>query len=338
MKLCWAIKLLVESLQSLGVFLSFSLFPLSSSSFFFFLRQLCLRGSLTSSCWVLYPGWIPCLGWLINPMCVCVAGLNINLSGHPLSVIPTPSVIFCETKCWMQCFCAVYLSLHITWRKPVCRCVCAELSAGWKGEFRRWKRLNASHLSKPMLGGPWIYFKCVSLALCRKEQSILSPVNCWNLLLLQVKRESRDRATLSDLYLNNIIPRFAQISEDSGRLFKKVTHTGYGFTHTGCPTGIWLNLLLRSHQWNWSSVLISCFEAFVFTCRGRAKGATDITNPQLRPDKLNPHHFLSGPSISPSVFCLGWFIDWQLVGWSSAQERFCLLRSLPCLAERKKKE
>lgn len=57
----------------------------------------------------------------------------------------------------------------------------------------------------------------------RKEQSILSPVNCWNLLLLQVKRESRDHATLSDLYLNNIIPRFAQISEDSGRLFKKVT-------------------------------------------------------------------------------------------------------------------
>ncbi|KAI2659230.1 SLIT-ROBO Rho GTPase-activating protein 2 [Labeo rohita] len=54
-----------------------------------------------------------------------------------------------------------------------------------------------------------------------KEQNVLSPVNCWNLLLAQVKRESRDHATLSDLYLNNIIPRFAQISEDSGRLFKK---------------------------------------------------------------------------------------------------------------------
>ncbi|KAK1799578.1 hypothetical protein P4O66_000457 [Electrophorus voltai] len=55
----------------------------------------------------------------------------------------------------------------------------------------------------------------------KKEQNVLSPVNCWNLLLAQVKRESRDHATLSDLYLNNIIPRFAQISEDSGRLFKK---------------------------------------------------------------------------------------------------------------------
>ncbi|XP_024915563.1 SLIT-ROBO Rho GTPase-activating protein 2 isoform X3 [Cynoglossus semilaevis] len=62
--------------------------------------------------------------------------------------------------------------------------------------------------------------------LLKKEQSILSPLNCWNLLLLQVKRESRDRATLSDLYLNNIIPRFAQISEDSGRLFKKSKEVG----------------------------------------------------------------------------------------------------------------
>ncbi|XP_051932811.1 SLIT-ROBO Rho GTPase-activating protein 2 isoform X2 [Hippocampus zosterae] len=62
--------------------------------------------------------------------------------------------------------------------------------------------------------------------LLKKEQSILSPVNCWNLLLLQVKRESRDHATLSELYLNNIIPRFAQISEDSGRLFKKSKEVG----------------------------------------------------------------------------------------------------------------
>ncbi|CAL9703877.1 unnamed protein product [Knipowitschia caucasica] len=62
--------------------------------------------------------------------------------------------------------------------------------------------------------------------LLKKEQSILSPQNCWNLLLLQVKRESRDHATLSDLYLNNIIPRFAQVSEDSGRLFKKSKEVG----------------------------------------------------------------------------------------------------------------
>uniref|UniRef100_A0A8C5KIY0 SLIT-ROBO Rho GTPase-activating protein 2 n=1 Tax=Jaculus jaculus TaxID=51337 RepID=A0A8C5KIY0_JACJA len=55
----------------------------------------------------------------------------------------------------------------------------------------------------------------------KKDQNVLSPVNCWNLLLNQVKRESRDHTTLSDIYLNNIIPRFVQVSEDSGRLFSK---------------------------------------------------------------------------------------------------------------------
>ncbi|KAJ8265126.1 hypothetical protein COCON_G00142250 [Conger conger] len=60
----------------------------------------------------------------------------------------------------------------------------------------------------------------------RKEQGVLSPVNCWNLLLSQVKREGRDHATLSDLYLNNIIPRFTQVSDDSGRLFKKSKEMG----------------------------------------------------------------------------------------------------------------
>ncbi|XP_036388983.1 SLIT-ROBO Rho GTPase-activating protein 2-like [Megalops cyprinoides] len=60
----------------------------------------------------------------------------------------------------------------------------------------------------------------------RKEQNLPSPVTCWHLLLNQVKRESRDHATLSDLYLNNIIPRFSQVSEDSGRLFKKSKEVG----------------------------------------------------------------------------------------------------------------
>ncbi|TTA83859.1 SLIT-ROBO Rho GTPase-activating protein 2 [Bagarius yarrelli] len=66
----------------------------------------------------------------------------------------------------------------------------------------------------------------------KKEQNVLSPVNCWNLLLTQVKRESRDHATLSDLYLNNVIPRFAQISEDSGRLFKKDVGVFLACDHT----------------------------------------------------------------------------------------------------------
>lgn len=59
--------------------------------------------------------------------------------------------------------------------------------------------------------------------LLRKDQNLLSPVNCWYLLLNQVRRESKDHATLSDIYLNNVIMRFMQISEDSTRMFKKVT-------------------------------------------------------------------------------------------------------------------
>lgn len=55
----------------------------------------------------------------------------------------------------------------------------------------------------------------------KKDQNLLSPVNCWYLLLNQVRRESRDHATLSDIYLNNVIMRFMQISEDSTRMFKK---------------------------------------------------------------------------------------------------------------------
>ncbi|XP_074533345.1 SLIT-ROBO Rho GTPase-activating protein 1 isoform X2 [Halichoeres trimaculatus] len=55
----------------------------------------------------------------------------------------------------------------------------------------------------------------------KKDQNLLSPVNCWYLLLNQVRRESKDHATLSDIYLNNVIMRFMHISEDSARLLKK---------------------------------------------------------------------------------------------------------------------
>uniref|UniRef100_A0A671QQ32 SLIT-ROBO Rho GTPase-activating protein 1 n=1 Tax=Sinocyclocheilus anshuiensis TaxID=1608454 RepID=A0A671QQ32_9TELE len=55
----------------------------------------------------------------------------------------------------------------------------------------------------------------------RKEQHLLSSVNCWYLVLNQTRRESRDHATLNDIYINNVIVRLAQISEDVIRLFKK---------------------------------------------------------------------------------------------------------------------
>uniref|UniRef100_A0A4W3KB70 SLIT-ROBO Rho GTPase activating protein 3 n=1 Tax=Callorhinchus milii TaxID=7868 RepID=A0A4W3KB70_CALMI len=60
----------------------------------------------------------------------------------------------------------------------------------------------------------------------RKDQHLLSPVNCWYLILNQTRRESKDHATLNDIYTNNIIVRLAQISEDVIRLFKKSKEIG----------------------------------------------------------------------------------------------------------------
>lgn len=42
-------------------------------------------------------------------------------------------------------------------------------------------------------------------------------------MFFQVRRESKDHATLSDLYLNNVITRLTHISEDSARLLKRVS-------------------------------------------------------------------------------------------------------------------
>ncbi|XP_038666720.1 SLIT-ROBO Rho GTPase-activating protein 3 isoform X1 [Scyliorhinus canicula] len=60
----------------------------------------------------------------------------------------------------------------------------------------------------------------------RKEQHLLSPVNCWYLVLNQTRRESKDHATLNDIYTNNVIVRLMQISEDVIRLFKKSKEIG----------------------------------------------------------------------------------------------------------------
>ncbi|XP_067907525.1 SLIT-ROBO Rho GTPase-activating protein 3 isoform X1 [Heterodontus francisci] len=60
----------------------------------------------------------------------------------------------------------------------------------------------------------------------RKDQHLLSPVNCWYLVLNQTRRESKDHATLNDIYTNNVIVRLMQISEDVIRLFKKSKEIG----------------------------------------------------------------------------------------------------------------
>ncbi|XP_068940137.1 SLIT-ROBO Rho GTPase-activating protein 3 isoform X5 [Petaurus breviceps papuanus] len=60
----------------------------------------------------------------------------------------------------------------------------------------------------------------------KKDQYLLSPVNCWYLVLNQTRRESRDHATLNDIFMNNVIIRLSQISEDVIRLFKKSKEIG----------------------------------------------------------------------------------------------------------------
>ncbi|KAF1391768.1 hypothetical protein PFLUV_G00045510 [Perca fluviatilis] len=59
-----------------------------------------------------------------------------------------------------------------------------------------------------------------------KDQNLLSTVNCWYLVLDQTRRESRDHATLSDIYNNNVIVRLAHVGEDVIRLFKKSKDIG----------------------------------------------------------------------------------------------------------------
>ncbi|XP_034962462.1 SLIT-ROBO Rho GTPase-activating protein 3 isoform X2 [Zootoca vivipara] len=60
----------------------------------------------------------------------------------------------------------------------------------------------------------------------KKDQHLLSPVNCWYLVLTQTRRESKDHATLNDIFMNNVIVRLSQISEDVIRLFKKSKEIG----------------------------------------------------------------------------------------------------------------
>uniref|UniRef100_A0A8C4ICE5 SLIT-ROBO Rho GTPase-activating protein 3 n=1 Tax=Dicentrarchus labrax TaxID=13489 RepID=A0A8C4ICE5_DICLA len=60
----------------------------------------------------------------------------------------------------------------------------------------------------------------------KKDQNLVSTVNCWYLVLDQTRRESRDHATLSDIYNNNVIVRLAHVGEDVIRLFKKSKDIG----------------------------------------------------------------------------------------------------------------
>uniref|UniRef100_A0A671LPA8 SLIT-ROBO Rho GTPase-activating protein 1 n=1 Tax=Sinocyclocheilus anshuiensis TaxID=1608454 RepID=A0A671LPA8_9TELE len=115
----------------------------------------------------------------------------------------------------------------------------------------------------------------------KKEQNVLSPVNCWNLLLAQVKRESRDHATLSDLYLNNIIPRFAQVSEDSGRLFKKSKEVG-----------------LQLHE----DLMKVLNELYTVRCKQHSRRQAKYTQNKLKANKARNEYLLALEATNNCVF------------------------------------
>ncbi|XP_069799586.1 rho GTPase-activating protein 4 isoform X2 [Dendropsophus ebraccatus] len=60
----------------------------------------------------------------------------------------------------------------------------------------------------------------------RKEQTLLSPVNCLYMILNHTRQESRDYAALSDVYTSHLIPRLAHTGEDLVRLTKKSKDIG----------------------------------------------------------------------------------------------------------------
>ncbi|KAG2455783.1 SRGP1 protein, partial [Polypterus senegalus] len=65
----------------------------------------------------------------------------------------------------------------------------------------------------------------------RKEQNLLSPVNCWYVILNQTRQESKEHAALSEVYTNNMTVRLSHITEDISRLSKKAMRT-YHLYHT----------------------------------------------------------------------------------------------------------
>ncbi|KAM5145760.1 rho GTPase-activating protein 4-like [Mantella aurantiaca] len=60
----------------------------------------------------------------------------------------------------------------------------------------------------------------------KEQQHLLSPVNCWYMILNHTRQESRDYAALSDVYTTHLIPRLAHIGEDLTRLTKKSKDIG----------------------------------------------------------------------------------------------------------------
>ncbi|XP_069501512.1 rho GTPase-activating protein 4 isoform X4 [Ambystoma mexicanum] len=60
----------------------------------------------------------------------------------------------------------------------------------------------------------------------RKDQNLLSPVNCWYMILNQTRQESKDHGALSEVYTGFLTQRLSHIGEDVARLSKKSKDVG----------------------------------------------------------------------------------------------------------------
>nr|CAB3266566.1 SLIT-ROBO Rho GTPase-activating protein 3-like [Phallusia mammillata] len=90
--------------------------------------------------------------------------------------------------------------------------------------FKRKSEIESEYARKLDLLSEKYMTKQRNLYAIKKEQPDLdlqSPVLCWFQMLEQCQRESKDHGTLSNIYLNHVIPRLQMTSEDVGRLHKK---------------------------------------------------------------------------------------------------------------------
>ncbi|KAB0378426.1 hypothetical protein FD755_010004 [Muntiacus reevesi] len=104
--------------------------------------------------------------------------------------------------------------LHCWWE-------CKLVQPLWRAVWRFLKNLEIELPYDPAIPLLGIHTEETRTERDTKDQYLLSPVNCWYLVLHQTRRESRDHATLNDIFMNNVIVRLSQISEDVIRLFKK---------------------------------------------------------------------------------------------------------------------
>ncbi|XP_022236700.1 SLIT-ROBO Rho GTPase-activating protein 1-like, partial [Limulus polyphemus] len=72
-----------------------------------------------------------------------------------------------------------------------------------------------------------LIFGIVFIFTTRREQwHLFSSNTCWESLLSSTRKESRDRAILSEIYANTLTSRFGQIIEDVQRMYKRCREVG----------------------------------------------------------------------------------------------------------------